>query len=271
MNSLQEIIQDDSGSFRTYYIQKVGRFPSVNAVISAYEPKDGLIQWKQRVGFAAAESASKEASFRGDLLHKCNEKFLKKEPLPAVNVEVFRLFQQNLSILQQVQPLHVEQRIYWVDPDKGDRGFAGTPDLVAAVNDKIFWADKQKANPLFEGNSNAIFDYKTWNNPKYPESKNREGVSYFPLVKYWLQLSAYAGALSQRTGKLDFADKLFIVGTTIKRVSPMIYHLDAIAVGFYWNHFQKMLHCFYGGLPFDWKGMEAEAKEKGFLGTKVFN
>ncbi len=271
MNILDQenITQDDSGDYRVYNISSLNRkYASVNSIISAIEPKDGLIKWQESVGFEKAEVIKQEAAFRGNTFHKCSEMYLKKQALPEVCVEMQTLFNKVVPLLNTISPLFVESRTYWVDAKNPRYGFAGTPDLIARIKGNQL-ATKTKGT-VFEGEANFVGDWKTWNKVKYPCSKNRAGDYYFPLMRYWLQLSAYAAAVNQRSDLSYGINKALLVGVTADCLKPVMYFLGHEAIFFYWNKFKEMMAAFYDGTYFDWKQMEQEALEKSYLGERVY-
>jgi genome maintenance exonuclease 1 len=64
-----------------YYEVEPGRFlPSVTTVISAMSPKDGIAEWRARVGEAEADRISTHAKTRGTAVHALAERYLLNDP-----------------------------------------------------------------------------------------------------------------------------------------------------------------------------------------------
>ena len=78
------------------------KLPSVTTVLGA-QKKQGIMEWRKRVGEAEANRISKQATGRGTNVHTLCERYLNNEPLGDVMpdaVEMFRSLKPLLRILK---------------------------------------------------------------------------------------------------------------------------------------------------------------------------
>lgn len=157
-------------SGRTYLTPSGKSYPSITTVLSSYNKK-AIMEWRQRVGDAAANKISSQAAGRGTKMHTVCEKYLLNEDhlakaMPDAKEMFLKIRPQIDANIGKVYAL--EQALY---SDK--LRLAGRVDCIAEWNGKL-----------------SIIDYKTSTRYK-DESK---------ILNYFMQCSAYAEMFEERTG-----------------------------------------------------------------------
>ena len=235
-------------------------------LLSRFKDNDALFKWRERIGNEAAEKITNDASIRGTKVHKMAEKYLLKRELPPIDsTEQSNCFLRLKPILELIKPIALEKKVFWVNENK--QGFAGTMDGLAQVNTTNF---SSRTNNFFDWNDEAVvFDFKTWNKIKYPVAKAATGEKYYPLISYALQLAAYCGATNFCTDSYYQVNKSFIFGVTPTCKAPIIYYFSPEVVNWYWDRYKEILFCYYNNSFFDWKKMESDAEQLGYLGERI--
>lgn len=235
------------------------KFKSVTTLINYAKPKEGLLQWRASVGEDAANKITQTAATRGTKVHKLIEDYYESK---KTSDDIF--FNKFLPVLDLITPIAVEEKTYWIDETTG-RGFAGTYDMCGKVDtSKLVGRDTG-----IIASANSVADWKNWNKAKYPVAQTKDGDKYYPLISYYLQLSAYCAAINQRTNCIHEVNNAYIIAVTETCRSPFIYYLNDDAVMFYWDKMKNLVNCYYDKTKFDWIGMELEAERCGFLGERV--
>jgi len=165
-----EMGYNENGS--RYYITPDGqKYPSVTTVLSKLN-KDGIDQWKARVGAEEAAKTMQQASTRGTAVHLIAENYLKNDEaylkghMPA-NVDTFKKIQPFLD--KHVGVVRANE----ISLYSHELRTAGKCDLIAEVDGVLH-----------------ILDFKT--------SKRRKPEAW--IKNYFLQCTAYALMLYERTG-----------------------------------------------------------------------
>jgi len=158
-----KVVQLKSGE--RLYETPFGILPSVTTILKAtmpFEDKEKLINWRKRLGAAEADNISKEATQRGQMVHKLIEAKLKGQVLecPENIIEFWNTVQTTLKAIGKISA--VEEIVYHTELQ-----YAGRFDLLAQWRECL-----------------TIFDFKTSN-----KEKRREWLS-----EYFIQLAAYMGA-----------------------------------------------------------------------------
>ena len=161
------------GEPRLYVTPEGAKLPSVTS-ITGFTTKEGIQQWRNKVGEAEANKISKKASSRGTAVHNLAEKYiLKDEAFDAAYkkampdaVDLFHKIRRTLN--KTVTSIHALETQIWSDYLK----VAGTVDCIGMYNGKL-----------------AVIDFKTAAKPK--EEKWIE--------HYFMQTSAYACAWYELT------------------------------------------------------------------------
>ena len=146
-------------------------YPSVTTVLSDYD-KEGIIQWRERVGEREANIISERASIRGNGYHSILEDYILGKSYYKENrsEEILKLFNALKNILDaNINNIHcVEQALY-----SDFLQVAGTVDLIAEWQGKL-----------------SVVDFKT-----SLRTKKKEWIK-----NYFMQKAAYAVMYEDMTG-----------------------------------------------------------------------
>lgn len=157
---------------KRFYVTPEGKFyPSITTVLSVRK-KEGLAEWRKRVGEDVANYISRTAATRGTKVHKMVEDFLNNEEVVKDNREFLPwcLFQQLKPVLEQkVDTIFAQEAGLWSDKYQ----VAGRVDCIAE----------------YDGVP-SIIDFKT--------SRSARTDDY--NLDYYIQASAYAEMYEERTG-----------------------------------------------------------------------
>lgn len=296
-----DIIQVNEPGGRKYARGNVA-YPSVTTVLSGVEDKSFLKSWKKRVGVDEAERIRNDAATHGTNVHTALENFLMSQHdhlitqahphLQSLSDEArsqaiaqirdgltlsdaqYRLIAPFTPILPYIQPVALEKRVIWNDEANPHLGFGGTADAYNLIDSRLF---PPNTKPLFgdgeKGYTLAICDWKNFSKRKTALAYNRGGRPYFPLVRYALQLSAYAAAFNRLTDrKYPLNNGLLVCAYKVEREDDEVeYGLDLIyfnprAMCWFWNKFKTMLNAHYNQEKYDWKKFCREAHQAGVLG-----
>ena len=166
-DKLEQVTREDGVRF--YATPSGKKYPSVTTVLSAHN-KQGLLEWRKKVGEEQANKISSAAAKRGTKLHLHCENYINNvDVISTMPLFQRELFESILPLLHNINNVHVqEQRLY-----SDHLRLAGTVDCVAEYEGKL-----------------AIIDYKT--------SSRRKNKEY--IHNYFMQCAAYAIMYEERTG-----------------------------------------------------------------------
>ena len=166
-DKLEQVTREDGVRF--YATPSGKKYPSVTTVLSAHG-KQGLMEWRKRVGEEQANKIASAAARRGTKMHLHCENYLNNvDVLDTIPVFQRELFESIIPYLHKINNVHVqEQRLY-----SDHLRLAGTVDCVAEYEGRL-----------------AIIDYKT--------SSRREDKDH--IHNYFMQCAAYAVMYEERTG-----------------------------------------------------------------------
>src|SRR6056300_1462318 len=157
---------------KRFYVAPDGNLcPSITTVLSV-RSREGLAEWRKRVGNDVANYISRTAATRGTKVHQMCEDFLNNQEVVKDNREFLPwcLFQQLKPVLEEkVNNIYSQEAGLWSDKYK----VAGRVDCIAEYNGVP-----------------SIIDFKTsrsQRNDEYNES-------------YYIQAAAYAEMFEERTG-----------------------------------------------------------------------
>jgi len=156
---------------KRFYVTPDGLYPSITTVLNVRK-REGLAEWRKRVGEDVANYIARTAATRGTKVHKMCEDFLNNEEVVQDNREFLPwcLFQQMKPVLEQkLNNIYAQEAGLWSDKYK----VAGRVDCIAE------WDGVP-----------SIIDFKTSRserNDEYNES-------------YYIQAAAYAEMFEERTG-----------------------------------------------------------------------
>ena len=156
---------------KRFYVTPDGLYPSITTVLNVRK-REGLAEWRKRVGEDVANYIARTAATRGTKVHKMCEDFLNNEEVVKDNREFLPwcLFQQMKPVLEEkLNNIYAQEAGLWSDKYQ----VAGRVDCIAE----------------WEGVP-SIIDFKTSRserNDEYNES-------------YYIQAAAYAEMFEERTG-----------------------------------------------------------------------
>jgi len=154
---------------RLYVTPNGKKYPSVTTVLSDYG-KEGIMEWRKRVGEVKANEISRKATTRGTSVHKVIEKYLYNEDVSNVEMppNVKSLFVRMKEELEKVNNIHcLETPLF-----SHELGLAGTVDCVAEHNGEL-----------------SVIDFKT-----SVRLKKKEQIG-----NYFMQGAAYANMFTEMT------------------------------------------------------------------------
>jgi genome maintenance exonuclease 1 len=152
---------------RVYETPSGRAYPSVTTVTGLHS-KQGILEWRKRVGEAEANRISGKASARGTRIHTLCESYLRGE---STEPDIFdkEMFDSIKAWLDDINNIHALE-----DPLYSDYlQVAGTVDCIADFQGKL-----------------SVIDFKTSSKPK-----DRDDIH-----NYFMQTAAYAVAFEERTG-----------------------------------------------------------------------
>ena len=156
---------------RFYLTPEGGIFPSITTVLSVRK-KEGLSEWRKRVGDDVANYISRTAAHRGTKVHQMVEDFLNNQEVEKDNRAFlpFCLFQQLKPHLEaNINNIYAQECGLWSDKYQ----VAGRVDCIAEYNGVP-----------------SIIDFKT--------SRSERNDDW--NLDYYIQASAYAEMFEERTG-----------------------------------------------------------------------
>jgi len=157
--TLEQITREDGVRF--YQTPSGNRYPSITTILSA-QSKQGLLEWRKKVGEEQANKISKAAASRGTKLHTHVENYLNN--INAIDEMSFiqkELFASILPELHKINNIHVQEQKLYSDYLR----LAGTVDCIGEYEGKL-----------------AVIDFKTSS-----KLKKKEWIS-----SYFMQCAAYA-------------------------------------------------------------------------------
>jgi genome maintenance exonuclease 1 len=166
-----EQITSETGS-RVYATPTGQRYPSVTTVL-AEKGKQGIMEWRNRVGVDQANAIARKAAGRGTNIHTAVERYLNNEspwvPGKTINPLHYELFHVIEPLLKMIDNIHCQETRMFSHHLR----MAGTVDCIAEFNGKL-----------------SVIDFKTSNKPKKPEW----------ITSYFMQCAAYAIMYEELTG-----------------------------------------------------------------------
>jgi hypothetical protein len=187
-----DAVTGDTG--RLYTTPTGKKYPSITTVLSAFS-KEGILEWRKRVGEKEANRISGQASRRGEALHLVCEKYLNNE---LDNFQMQKMMPHIKELFLQMRPvldvnigkvLCLEQPLY-----SDELCIAGRVDCIAEWNGKL-----------------SVIDYKT-------ASKLKE--EHY-IQNYFMQCSAYCEMFGEITGQT--IEQIVVAVAVENETSPQIF------------------------------------------------
>jgi genome maintenance exonuclease 1 len=194
---LQPITATNKDGVRLYETPEGNKYPSITTVLSVRN-KQGLTEWRKRVGDEVANHISRTAAARGTKVHHMCEDYLNNMeldyPLQWVehkkNFLPYCLFTQLKSVLVNIDNIYAQEAGLYSDKYK----VAGRVDCIAEYKGTL-----------------SIIDFKT--STKEKNDKWNEN--------YYIQGSAYAEMFGERTG-IEISQVVILVVTEDGTVQEFI-------------------------------------------------
>ena len=166
-----KLLTEDVNGTRMYVMPNGKHYPSVTTVLSDYG-KEGIMEWRKRVGDVKANEISRKATTRGTSVHKVIEKYLYNEDISGYEMlpNVKSLFVRMKDELdKKVNNIHcLETKLF-----SNELELAGTVDCIAEYNGTL-----------------SVIDFKT-----SVKLKKKENIG-----NYFMQGTAYANMFTEMTG-----------------------------------------------------------------------
>ena len=194
---LQPITATNKDGVRLYETPEGNKYPSITTVLSV-RSKQGLMEWRKRVGDEVANHISRTAAARGTKVHHMCEDYLNnmhynfpnKWKEHRKNFLPYCLFSQLKSVLVNIDNIYAQEAGLYSDKYK----VAGRVDCVAEYKGTL-----------------SIIDFKT--STKEKNDKWNEN--------YYIQGSAYAEMFGERTG-IEISQVVILVVTEDGTVQEFI-------------------------------------------------
>ena len=152
-----------------YYVTPEGnKYPSVTTVLSLHN-REGIIEWRKRVGEAEANRISRAAAGRGTRLHNIVEKYINNEDCDIQNPFDLKNFLSIQPILENIDNVHCQEQQMFSNHLR----MSGTVDCIGEYKGKL-----------------SVIDFKT--------SSRRKEKDY--IHSYFMQCAAYAIMYEEMTG-----------------------------------------------------------------------
>ena len=170
-HNFPKLLTEEVNGKRMYLAPNGEHYPSVTTVLSDYG-KEGILEWRKRVGEAKANEISRKATTRGTSVHKVIERYLKNEDVSSIEMmpNVKSLFVRMKDELdKKINNIHcLEDKLF-----SHELKLAGTVDCVAEHNGEL-----------------AVIDFKT-----SVKLKKKENIG-----NYFMQGAAYSTMFTEMTG-----------------------------------------------------------------------
>lgn len=176
-----QLLQENTEGRRLYVAPNGEKYASVTTVLSDYG-KEGIMEWRKKVGEEKANEISRKATTRGTSVHKVIETFLNNEDISQHDMmpNVKSLFYRMKPELEKMNNIHcLETRLF-----SHKLRLAGTVDCIAEHNGVL-----------------SVVDFKTSIRLKKKEQ----------IQNYFMQGVAYADMFNEMTG-LEVDQIVILIG-----------------------------------------------------------
>jgi len=124
---LQDLKSETFPDGKRYYTLPDGtKLPSVTTVLGA-QKKQGIMEWRKRVGEAEANRISKQATGRGTNVHTLCERYLNNESLGDIMPDAKEMFLSLKPLLHRINNIQYQECALW----SKQLGMAGRVDCIA--------------------------------------------------------------------------------------------------------------------------------------------
>lgn len=202
---LPKLTRKTTEAGRRYFTPDGAAYPSITTVLGILS-KQGILEWRKRVGEAEANRISTQAATRGTAVHKLAEDYIdnvegwSKGAMPA-NIASFNDLKTILD--KRLDNVWFQEEFLYSDRLK----CAGQVDCIAEFDGQL-----------------SIVDFKTSRKPKKEEW----------ITSYFIQASFYAAAFYERTG---IPIKQGVILITVDGSEPQVFKINTYD---YLEHFLKV-------------------------------
>ena len=202
---LPKLTRKTTEAGRRYFTPDGSAYPSITTVLGILS-KQGILEWRKRVGEAEANRISTQAATRGTAVHKLAEDYIdnvkgwSKGAMPA-NIASFNDLKTILD--KRLDNVWFQEEFLYSDRLK----CAGQVDCIAEFDGQL-----------------SIVDFKTSRKPKKEEW----------ITSYFIQASFYAAAFYERTG---IPIKQGVILITVDGSEPQVFKVNTYD---YLEHFLKV-------------------------------
>ena len=117
---------------RYYTLEDGTKLPSVTTVLGA-QKKQGIMEWRKRVGEVEANRISKQATGRGTNVHTLCERYLNNESLGDIMPDAKEMFLSLKPLLNRINNIHYQECALW----SKQLGMAGRVDCIGEFDGKL--------------------------------------------------------------------------------------------------------------------------------------
>jgi len=192
--TLPKISRQTTESGRKYFTPEGNAYPSITTVLGVLN-KEGILEWRKRVGEEEANKISRQAATRGTAVHKLAEDYLNNETdwskgaMPS-NLQSFNDLKCILD--ERLNNVWFQEEFLYSDRLQ----CAGQVDCIAEFDGRL-----------------SIVDFKTSRKPKKEEW----------ITNYFIQASFYAAAFYERTG---VPIKQGVILITVDGSEPQVFKVN---------------------------------------------
>ena len=117
---------------RYYTLEDGTRLPSVTTVLGA-QKKQGIMEWRKRVGEVEANRISKQATGRGTNVHTLCERYLNNDSLGDIMPDAKEMFISLKPLLNRIDNIHYQECALW----SKQLGMAGRVDCIGEFDGEL--------------------------------------------------------------------------------------------------------------------------------------
>ena len=163
-------VREEINGKRVYVTPEGNVYPSITSILGS-QPKPGIEEWKEKVGYQEANKIMKESAALGTMVHSLCEDYLYNDKLQCEDQEAISVFNRLRFLLGNINNIYCIEAPLHSDILK----VAGTADCIAEYNGVL-----------------SVIDFKTSRKPK------REDW----IEDYFIQAFFYSAAFFEMTGAL---------------------------------------------------------------------
>ena len=163
-------VRKEINGSRVYVTPQGNTYPSITSILSR-QPKPGIEEWKEKVGYQEASRIMKESSALGTMVHSLCEDYLYNEDLQCEDKEAISVFNRLRFLLGNINNILCIEAPLHSDILK----VAGTADCIAEYNGVL-----------------SVIDFKT----------SRKAKREDWIEDYFIQAFFYSAAFFEMTGAL---------------------------------------------------------------------